>query len=123
MVTIGLARCIFLGRWLRCQRLPMTKGIWLFGSRELFITNLCVLLSLMPFNTRPTFMEDWHPIEVKQVKASTLDWFPYASYNHNLRSSDNTDASDGTNVGLDFILAAQQQYSINGCLEPRFWSS
>ena len=72
------------------------------------------------FYTRPTFMEDWHPIEVKQVKASTLDWFPYASYNHNLRSSDNTDTSDGTNVGLDFIWRPNSNTQLTGALNPDF---
>ena len=65
-------------------------------------------------------MEDWHPIEVKQVKASTLDWFPYASYNHNLRSSDNTDTSDGTNVGLDFIWRPNSNTQLTGALNPDF---
>ena len=72
------------------------------------------------FYTRPTFMEDWHPIEVKQVKASTLDWFPYASYNHNLRSSDNTDTSDGTNIGLDFIWRPNSNTQLTGALNPDF---
>ena len=69
------------------------------------------------FYTRPTFMEDWHPIEVQQVKASTLDWFPYASYNHNLLSGDNT---DDTNVGLDFIWRPNSNTQLTGALNPDF---
>ena len=72
------------------------------------------------FYTRPTFMEDWHPIEVQQVKASTLDWFPYASYNHNLRSGDNADATDDTNVGLDFIWRPNSNTQLTGALNPDF---
>ena len=69
------------------------------------------------FYTRPTFMEDWHPIEVQQVKASTLDWFPYASYNHNLLSGDTT---DDTNVGLDFIWRPNSNTQLTGALNPDF---
>lgn len=69
------------------------------------------------FYTRSTFMEDWHPIEVKQVKASTLDWFPYASYNHNLRGSDDT---DDANVGLDFIWRPNSNTQLTGALNPDF---
>ena len=69
------------------------------------------------FYTRPTFMEDWQPIEVQQVKASTLDWFPYASYNHNLLSGDNT---DDTNVGLDFIWRPNSNTQLTGALNPDF---
>ena len=72
------------------------------------------------FYTRPTFMEDWHPIEVQQVKASTLDWFPYASYNHNLRSGDNADATDDTNVGLDFIWRPNSNTQLTGAFNPDF---
>ena len=69
------------------------------------------------FYTRSTFMEDWHPIEVKQVEASTLDWFPYASYNHNLRGSDDT---DDANVGLDFIWRPNSNTQLTGALNPDF---
>ena len=69
------------------------------------------------FYTRSTFMEDWHPIEVKQVKAATLDWFPYASYNHNLRGSDDT---DDANVGLDFIWRPNSNTQLTGALNPDF---
>ena len=69
------------------------------------------------FYTRSTFMEDWHPIEVKQVKASTLDWFPYASYNHNLRGSDDT---DDAYVGLDFIWRPNSNTQLTGALNPDF---
>ena len=69
------------------------------------------------FYTRSTFMEDWHPIEVKQVKASTLDWFPYASYNHNLRGSDDT---DDANVGLDIIWRPNSNTQLTGALNPDF---
>ena len=69
------------------------------------------------FYTRSTFMEDWHPIEVKQVKASTLDWFPYASYNHNLRGSDDT---DDANVGLDFIWRPNSNTQLTAALNPDF---
>ena len=96
------------------------------------VKNMAVWFSRVVFNeslrfafpnayySRNTFMEDWHPIEVKQVKASTLDWFPYASYNHNLRSSDDTDATDNTNVGLDFIWRPNSNTQLTGALNPDF---
>jgi len=38
------------------------------------------------YYSRTTFMEDWQPLEVDQVEASTMDWFPYVSYSKDLQN-------------------------------------
>jgi hypothetical protein len=72
------------------------------------------------FYTRTTFMEDWHPIEVKQVKASTLDWFPYASHNNNLKSPEGGTLTNDTKVGLDFIWRPNSTTQLTGAINPDF---
>ena len=72
------------------------------------------------FYTRTTFMEDWHPIEVKQVKASTLDWFPYASHNSNLKSPEGGTLTNDTKVGLDFIWRPNSTTQLTGAINPDF---
>ena len=72
------------------------------------------------FYTRTTFMEDWHPVEVEQVKASTLDWFPYASHSLNLKSPDDTIATNDTKVGLDFIWRPNSNTQLTGAINPDF---
>ena len=72
------------------------------------------------FYTRTTFMEDWHQIEVKQVKASTLDLFPYASHNSNLKSPEGGTLTNDTKVGLDFIWRPNSTTQLTGAINPDF---
>mgnify|MGYP003327036062 CR=1 FL=1 len=72
------------------------------------------------YYSRNTFMEDWQPLEVDQVKASTLDWFPYVSYNHNLLHDQGTEVIDGSNIGLDFIWRPNSSTQLTGALKPDF---
>ncbi|MFM1570447.1 MAG: DUF5916 domain-containing protein [Porticoccaceae bacterium] len=72
------------------------------------------------FYTRTTFMEDWHTVEVEQVKASTLDWFPYASHNLNIKSPDDAIATNDTKVGLDFIWRPNSNTQLTGAINPDF---
>ena len=72
------------------------------------------------YYSRNTFMEDWQPLEVDQVKASTLDWFPYVSYNHNLLHDQGTEVVDGSNIGLDFIWRPNSSTQLTGALKPDF---
>ena len=58
-----------------------TMGLWF--SRVVFDESLRFAFP-DAYYSRTTFMEDWHQIEVAQVAASTLEWFPYISYSDNL---------------------------------------
>ncbi len=69
------------------------------------------------YYSRTTFMEDWQPIEVDQVEASTLDWFPYVSYSRDLQ--DDTQANE-TNAGLDFIWRPNSSTQLTGAINPDF---
>ena len=60
---------------------PMTntgegrKNIAVWFSRVVYNESLRFAFPNAYFS-RTTFMEDWHPIKVDQVKTSTLNWFP-----------------------------------------------
>ena len=68
--------------------------------------------------SRNTFMEDWHPIKVDQVKTSTLNWFPYASYNKALKSNDSD--SGGLNGGLDVVWRPSSSTQVTAAVNPDF---
>ena len=72
------------------------------------------------YYSRNTFMEDWHPIEVEQVKTSTLDWFPYLSYNKNLQNDIDAVSSNGFNAGLDFVWRPNSNSQFTGAINPDF---
>ena len=72
------------------------------------------------FYTRNTFMEDWHPVEVNQVKASTLDWFPYVSHNNDLLGNEGIDTNNSTKGGLDFIWRPNSNTQLTGAVNPDF---
>jgi len=68
--------------------------------------------------SRNTFMEDWHPIKVDQVKTSTLNWFPYASYNKALKSNDIDNG--GLNGGLDVVWRPSSSTQVTAAINPDF---
>ena len=72
------------------------------------------------YYSRATFLEDWHPIQVKQVKASTLDWFPYLSHSTDLSPDGISGAGDNFNAGLDFIWRPNSATQLTGALKPDF---
>ena len=68
--------------------------------------------------SRNTFMEDWHPIKVDQVTTSTLNWFPYLSYNKPLKSNDSD--SGGLNGGLDVVWRPSSSTQVTAAINPDF---
>ena len=68
--------------------------------------------------SRNTFMEDWHPIKVDQVKTSTLNWFPYASYSKALKSNDSDNS--GLNGGLDVVWRPSSSTQVTAAINPDF---
>lgn len=72
------------------------------------------------FYSRPTFMEDWHPIEVDQVTTSSFDWFPYISYSQDLYRDGASSSANEVNAGLDFIWRPNSNTQITGALKPDF---
>ena len=71
------------------------------------------------YYSRSTFMEDWHRLEVDQVSASTLDWFPFVSYSNDLQNNPGADTEE-FNVGLDFIWRPNSSTQLTGALKPDF---
>jgi len=104
---------------------PMTdagngrKKIALWFSRVVFDESLRFAFP-NAYYSRPTFMEDWHPLEVEQVSTSTLDWFPYVSYNSDLHNSTPGTTSDEFNGGLDFIWRPNSSSQLTGAINPDF---
>ena len=104
---------------------PMTdagngrKKIALWFSRVVFDESLRFAFP-NAYYSRPTFMEDWHPLEVEQVSTSTLDWFPYVSYNSDLHNSAPGTTSDEFNGGLDFIWRPNSSSQLTGAINPDF---
>ena len=72
------------------------------------------------FYSRPTFMEDWHPIEVDQVTTSSFDWFPYISYSQDLYRDGASSSANEFNTGVDFIWRPNSNTQITGALDPDF---
>ncbi|MBT4522915.1 MAG: hypothetical protein HOC23_23185, partial [Halieaceae bacterium] len=65
--------------------------------------------------SRPTFLTDWHPVEVEQVKSSTLDFFPYLTY-----GSDIENAEDEWKAGLDMVWRPDSNTQITAAINPGF---
>jgi len=72
------------------------------------------------YYTRNTFMEDWHSIKVEQVKASTLDWFPYLSYSKDLKNGATQSTEGDFNGGLDFVWRPNSNTQLTGAIKPDF---
>jgi hypothetical protein len=95
------------------------KNIAVWFSRVVFEESLRFAYP-NAFYSRPTFMEDWQPLTVDQVSASTLDWFPYASYASNLQDASGDGADDQFNAGLDFIWRPNSNSQLTGAFNPDF---
>ena len=116
---------------------PMTdagdgrKKIALWFSRVVFDESLRFAFP-NAYYSRPTFMEDWHPLEVEQVSTSTLDWFPYISFTSDLQDSSsgassgalngefNEEFNEEFNAGLDFIWRPNSSSQLTGAINPDF---
>ena len=104
---------------------PMTdagdgrKKIALWFSRVVFDESLRFAFP-NAYYSRPTFMEDWQPLEVEQVSTSTLDWFPFLSYSSDLQSSAPGVSSEQFNGGLDFIWRPNSSSQLTGAINPDF---
>ena len=104
---------------------PMTdagngrKKIALWFSRVVFDESLRFAFP-NAYYSRPTFMEDWQPLEVEQVSTSTLDWFPFISYSSDLQNSTPGTTSEEFNGGLDFIWRPNSSSQLTGAINPDF---
>ena len=104
---------------------PMTdagdgrKKIALWFSRVVFDESLRFAFP-NAYYSRPTFMEDWQPLEVEQVSTSTLDWFPYLSHSSDLQDSTPGTSSEQFNAGLDFIWRPNSSSQLTGAINPDF---
>lgn len=64
---------------------------------------------------RPTFLSDWKPTRVTQVKTSTLDWFPYVAAQEDMEEND----SD-LKTGVDVVWRPDSSTQLTGSLNPDF---
>jgi hypothetical protein len=64
---------------------------------------------------RPTFLSDWKPTPVSQVKTSTLDWFPYAAALEDRQQDDSE-----LKVGLDVVWRPDSSTQLTGSINPDF---
>lgn len=94
-----------------------TMGLWF--SRVVFDESLRFAFP-DAYYSRTTFMEDWHQIEVAQVAASALEWFPYISYSDNLFDGAETVGDTGFKSGLDFIWRPNSNTQLTGAINPDF---
>ena len=104
---------------------PMTdagngrKKIALWFSRVVFDESLRFAFP-NAYYSRPTFMEDWHPLEVEQVSTSTLDWFPFLSFSSDLQNGASGNSNEEFNGGLDFIWRPNSSSQLTGAINPDF---
>jgi len=91
-----------------------TKTIGLWFSRVVYGENLRFAYPNASFD-RPTFIQDWHPMEVGKIEASTLDWFPYLSYTNEIEES-----TDQWKAGLDMVWRPDASTQLTGALNPDF---
>lgn len=104
---------------------PMTdagngrKKIALWFSRVVFDESLRFAFP-NAYYSRPTFMEDWHPLEVEQVSTSTLDWFPFLSFSSDLQNGASGTSNEEFNGGLDFIWRPNSSSQLTGAINPDF---
>ena len=95
------------------------KKIALWFSRVVFDESLRFAFP-NAYYSRPTFMEDWHPLEVEQVSTSTLDWFPYLASAVTCKTSTPGTSSEEFNGGLDFIWRPNSSSQLTGAINPDF---
>lgn len=68
---------------------------------------------------RDRFIQDWYPLEVKQVQTASLDWFPYISAQQNLLGRE-FENDEELKVGLDFIWRPNSSTQLTGAINPDF---
>ncbi len=64
---------------------------------------------------RPTFLSDWHPIEVEQIKTATLDFFPYLAYGR-----ERVEGEDEWRAGIDVVWRPNGDLQFTGAINPDF---
>ncbi len=89
-----------------------TIGLWF--SRVVYDESLRFAFPNASFQ-RPTFIQDWYPLKIGQVEASTLDWFPYLSYTNELEEGD-----EDWKVGLDIVWRPDASTQLTGALNPDY---
>ena len=68
--------------------------------------------------SRPTFISDFAPVEIKQYESTTLDWFPYIA--GAIDMDDNGNDPDDTKAGLDVVWRPNSGTQFTGTLNPDF---
>ena len=90
------------------------KRIGLWFSRVVYAESLRFAYPNASFE-RPTFIADWHSLEIGKIEASTLDWFPYLSYTNEMEEGD-----DEWKVGLDMVWRPDASTQLTGALNPDY---
>ena len=68
---------------------------------------------------RETFMQDWYPLEIKQMRSSSLDWFPYISAQQDLLGGESNN-SEELKFGLDIVWRPNSSTQFTGAINPDF---
>lgn len=90
------------------------KSMAVYFSRVVFDESLRFAFPNAAFD-RPTFLSDLHPIQVDNVKASTLDWFPYITYSNDLHPEDQDWKS-----GIDVVWRPHSSLQLTAAINPDF---
>jgi hypothetical protein len=99
---------------------PMSKApdgrkvMKVYLSRVVFAESLRFAFPDASFD-RVTFLADWHPVEVQQVKTSALDFFPYLTYVHEEVESEST-----WKGGLDVVWRPNSNTQLTGAINPDY---
>lgn len=64
---------------------------------------------------RTTFLSDWQPIQIRQERSSTLEWFPYLTY-----SNERVTEESEWKAGLDMVWRPNSSAQITGAINPDF---
>lgn len=72
------------------------------------------------FYSRPTFLEDWHTIELDYKDQPTLDLFPYISYTEQIRESGDSAGKNRFEIGFDVIWRPNGSTQVTGAINPDF---
>ncbi len=70
--------------------------------------------------SKPSFIEDWVPIEVIPKQKKILNFSPYFALKHKIFSKDTTTPENETSVGADFTWSPILGTQVIGALKPDF---
>jgi len=70
--------------------------------------------------SKPSFIEDWVPIEVTPERTKSFDFSPYIALKHKIFSKNNPASDNDTSLGIDFNWTPILGTEIIGALKPDF---